>query len=290
MAAGIAREPSRVFIVVTPRNPARGRIPAAFALRAAPPRSTQPAAPPQTARPGADRCGSRPHPMLRFRPRRGRSPGLWESRRRAPARAHPATTAPIPPIQAQARREASPRAGCRAPAPPRDSRHRKSVPPRSSDFLLSSGAPIRSGKALPDRAWCGRTARLARADQPPEDAPDALKRRDLRLHVRKLARRTRADLLARAALIEPEPEQFADLFEREAERLGVLDETQPVDGVVGKDPVARHRARRAREKPAPFVVTDSLAIDAGAVRQLADCEPGHGENRLRKRRADTCGP
>jgi hypothetical protein len=85
----------------------------------------------------------------------------------------------------------------------------------------------------------------------------------------------RAVLLAGTAFIEPQSEQSADLPEREAELLGVLDEAQAVNRTVGKHPVARQRARRAREEPTPLIIANGVAVDAGTIRRLANRKPGH---------------
>jgi hypothetical protein len=73
-----------------------------------------------------------------------------------------------------------------------------------------------------------------------------------------------------------ELQQHRDVVEREAERLGTLDEAQPVDVRWRVEPLAPVGLRRGAEQLAPLVVANGLDADPGRGRQLADFQRFHG--------------
>jgi len=81
--------------------------------------------------------------------------------------------------------------------------------------------------------------------------------------------------IAGAAVTDPEPEQFLDLTQREAEILRVLDETEPRYGVVGVLAVAGWRAPVCGKESSPLVIADRLDVDVDRRSDLSDGE-AHG--------------
>jgi len=80
------------------------------------------------------------------------------------------------------------------------------------------------------------------------------------------------DGVARGPVAHPQGEQLLDFVQRKAQLLGVLDEAEPADRVVGVLAVARRCAPRGREHAAALVVTDRLNVHVGRGRDLADGE------------------
>lgn len=116
--------------------------------------------------------------------------------------------------------------------------------------------------ALDNGAAADRAAAGALMLQGGQSIPDGSELGDLVVKVIQAQTHTLSDLMLRSAAIL-QMQQLGDVIQREAERLGLADELQPLDVGIGVKPVSTIATVRAFKQAFSLVVADGFDCDAG---------------------------
>ena len=118
---------------------------------------------------------------------------------------------------------------------------------------------------------CPRPSALyALFNEPFEESPHAVQVNDTRLDQRQLVLSQLAGLGTTLAVLEQQ--QFSDLFQREPQLLGTLDELQSRNGGSAVPSHGSGQTLGFRHQPETLVVANGFLVDAGFLRYLADGE------------------
>ena len=104
---------------------------------------------------------------------------------------------------------------------------------------------------------------------------DGLEMQNLLFNVRYLCLRPFANVGLCRMRVDAQGKQILNLFQRKAQLLGPLDETNPPHRFGGKDAITGFCTRRGREKSLTLVVSNRLNVDASTLRHLADAQAVH---------------
>src|SRR5437867_9954455 len=131
---------------------------------------------------------------------------------------------------------------------------------RFADLTICSSPFVRL-KALENRTPLGRLAGFAGSDQVFEHTCHSFEITQLGFDLGELGLRPPLDITTSSCRVHTQVEQTRDLFKREPERLGVLDEPETTDNVVAIETIPGRFSCRRSEQLESLVIADGLDID-----------------------------